>query len=289
MLAIVLLSNLLAAPATDSSENDPKLEAAVYAAAAEDHLRRAASPGAQQLDEFEGAHKNFDLAFLTADDAQHLCRALLAAELALSTAHFSEDQARMSWEEVRRDDLDRLRKRATATGVANCRYDATGTPLRPRVAVLDDADFPPAAASPSLRVEDERPRLDLSGPTPVSRRRWQARTAAGAVLTGAGVGLAGVVAAMIGIRVRQAEELRDIFDNARATRDLSDPDRSLADAIKADSIRTRNVAIGAGVAGAASLATGIALLVTRKSASRGVALVPYGGPLGGGAVLRLRF
>jgi hypothetical protein len=151
MLAIVMLSNLLVAPAADSSESDPKQQAAVYAAVAEDHLRRAASPGDQQLDEFEGAHKNFDLAFLTADDAQHLCRALLAAELALSTARFADDQARISWEEVRRDDLDRLRKRADATGVANCRYDATGAPLRPRVAVLDDADFPPAAASPSPR------------------------------------------------------------------------------------------------------------------------------------------
>jgi hypothetical protein len=140
-----------------------------------------------------------------------------------------------------------------------------------------------------VKIEDERPRLDLSGSTPAARRRWQARTAAGAVLTGAGVGLAGVVAAMIGLRVRQAEELRDIFDNARATGDLSDLDRSRAETIKADSIQTRNVAIGAGVAGAASLATGIALLVTRKSTSRGVALVPYGGPLGGGAVLRLRF
>lgn len=289
MLAIVLLSNLLVAPAADSSEVDPKRQAAVYAAVAEDHLRRAASPGDQQLDEFEGAHKNFDLAFLTADDAQHLCRALLAAELALSTARFAEDQARISWEEVRSDDLDRLRKRADSTGVANCRYDATGMPLRSRVAVLNDADFPPAAASPSARVEDDRPRLDLSGPTPAEKRRWRVKTAAGAVLTGAGVGLVGVLAAMTGLRVRQAEELRDIFDNARATGDLSDNDRRRADAIRADSVQTRNVAISAGVAGAASLATGIALLVTRKPTSRVVALVPYGGPFGGGAVLRMRF
>jgi hypothetical protein len=289
MLAIITVSILLVAPPAASSESEPKRQAAVYAAVAEDHLRRAASPGDQQLDEFEEAHKNFDLAFLTADDALHLCRALLTAELALSTARFAEDQARISWEEIRRDDLDRLRKRAATTGVANCRYDATGTPLRPRVAVLEDADFPPAAASPSMEVKDVRPRLDLSEPTPVERRRWQARTAAGGLLTGAGVGLAGVLAAMIGLRVRQAQELRDIFDNARAIGDLSDADRQRAETIRADSIQTRNVAIGAGIAGAASLATGIALLATRKPTSRGVALVPYGGLLGGGAVLRLRF
>ena len=289
MLAIIMASTLLVAPAAGSSESDPKQQAAVYAALAEDHLRRAASPGEQQLDEFEEAHKNFDLAFLTADDAQHLCRAALTAELALSTASFSDDQARLSWEEVRRDDLDRLRKRAAATRVANCRYDAAGAPLRPRVAVLEDADFPPAAASPAAEVKDERPRLDLSTPTPVERRRWQARTAAGGLLTGAGVGLAGVLAAMIGLRVRQAEELRDIFDNARAVGDLSDADRGRAETIRADSVQTRNVAIGAGIAGAASLATGVGLLATRKPTSRGVALVPYGGLLGGGAVLRLRF
>lgn len=285
----LIMASLLVAPAAGSSEIDPKQQAGGYAALAEDHLRRAASPGEQQLDEFEEAHKNFDLAFLTADDTQHLCRAVLTAELALSTASFSDDQARLSWEEVRRDDLDRLRKRAAATRVANCRYDAAAAPLRPRVAVLEDADFPPAAASLAPEVKDERPQLDLSTPTLVERRRWQARTAAGGLLTGAGVGLAGVLAAMIGLRVRQAQELSDIFDNARAIGDLSDADRGRAETIRADSVQTRNVAIGAGIAGAASLATGVALLATRKPTSRGVALVPYGGLLGGGAVLRLRF
>jgi hypothetical protein len=289
MLPLIMASTLLIAPAAGSSESDPKQQAAVYAALAEDHLRRAASPGEQQLDEFDEAHKNFDLAFLTADDTQHLCRAAFTAELALSTASFTDDQARLSWEEVRRDDLDRLRKRAAATRVANCRYDAAGAPLRPRVAVLEDADFLPAAAPPAPEVKDERPRLDLSTPTPVEQRRWQARTTAGGLLTGAGVGLAGVLAAMIGLRVRQAQELSDIFDNARAAGDLSDADRGRAETIRADSIQTRNVAIGAGIAGAASLATGVALLATRKPTSRGVALVPYGGLLGGGAVLRLRF
>ena len=48
------------------------------------HLERAAVPGEQQLDEFDGAHKNFDLAYLTANDPGHLCRALQVAELVLA-------------------------------------------------------------------------------------------------------------------------------------------------------------------------------------------------------------
>ena len=97
------------------------------------------------------------------------------------------------------------------------------------------------------------------------------------------------MAGAIGIRVRQAEAMRDIFDHAKAAGNLSDVDRSRADAIRADGVQARNVAIGVGVAGVVSLATGIALLVTRKNATRPVALLPHGSFLGGGAMLRMRF
>jgi hypothetical protein len=290
MLAIVLLPFIIASSASTSPEGDPKQKAEIYAAAGEGHLKRAATPGEQQLDEFEEAHKNFDLAYLTADDARHLCRALFAAEVALSTANFSDDQARLSWEEVRRDDLDRLRMNAAETRRSNCRFDAQGEPLRPRLAVMDDADFSlmaPPTTSTTKRGGDLR--VDPAGPTPMQRRRWNAQTAAGALFTGAGVGLVGLLAGAIGLRVRQAEAMRDIFDNARATGSLSDADRGRADAIKADGIQTRNVAIGVGVAGAVSLVTGVALLATRTKAMRPVALLPYGGLLGGGAMLRMRF
>jgi len=97
------------------------------------------------------------------------------------------------------------------------------------------------------------------------------------------------LAGVIGTKVRQAEVMRDIFDEATATGTLSDADRRRAEAIKADAIEARSVAIGLGVAGAVSLVTGVALLATRRKATRPVALLPYGGPIGGGAVLRMRF
>ena len=286
MLAIVLLPVMFLAPA----ELSPHDQARTYAAAAEAHLERAAVPGDQQLDEFDGAHKNFDLAYLTADDTRHLCRALQVAELALATVTFTDPQAKLSWEEVQRDDLERLRKQAAATERANCRYDAQGQPQRPRVAVLTDADFPPPAAPPASSPADtERPAIERLAPTSTQGRRWKAQTAAGAIFTGAGVGLVGVLAGALGLRGRYAEELRGIANNADVTGDLAAPDRDRAARIIADSIQARNVAIGVGVAGAVSLATGVALLVTRKKLPRTVALMPYAGPLGGGAVLRLRF
>jgi hypothetical protein len=60
--------------------------------------------------------------------------------------------------------------------------------------------------------------------------------------------------------------------------------------LRDDGLQLRNAAIGVGVAGVISLTTGVALLATRKTASRKFDLQPHGGPLGGGAVLlRVRF
>lgn len=286
MLAIALLSVMFVAPA----EVSPQEQARIYADVGEAHLERAAVPGEQQLDEFDGAHKNFDLAYLTANDPAHLCRALQVAELVLATVTFTDPQPRLSWEELQREDLERLRKDAAQTGRANCRHDARVEPQRPRVAVLTDADFStPVAPRSSSPVERGQRVTDPLAPTPTQRRRWNAQTAAGAIFTGAGVGLVGMLAGAIGLRVRYAEELRGIADHADVTGELTAADRGRAAQINADSLRARNVAIGVGVAGAVSLATGVALLATRKKAPRAVALIPYAGPLGGGAVLRLRF
>ena len=116
MLIIVSLALLLAAPT-------PADEAATYAAAGEVHLERAAIPGDHQLDEFDGAHKNFDSAYLVAEDPRYLCRALQVAEVVLARVAFTSDQERLSWAEVRQDDLDRLRQDAGKTRRANCRFD----------------------------------------------------------------------------------------------------------------------------------------------------------------------
>ncbi len=288
MLAIALLPLIVASPAVTSSGGDPVSQARVYAAAGEAHLERAATPGEQQLDEYDEAHKNFDLAYLTGDDARHLCRALFAAEVALSTAKFTDDQARLSWEEVRRDDLERLRKDAAEHRRSNCRFDIKGEPQPPRLAVMDDAEFS-LMVPPTTPSDGDRARVDPVGPTPTQRRRWNAQTAAGALFTGAGAGLIGVLAGAIGVQVRQTEALRDIFDEAKAKGSLSDEARHRASAIKEDGLQARSMAIGVGVAGAVSLVTGVALLATRKKATRPVALLPYGGLLGGGALLRMRF
>ncbi len=286
MLAIPLLSIMFVAPA----ELPPQEQAGIYVALGEAHLERAALPGEQQLDEFDGAHKNFDLAYLTVFEPAHLCRALQVADLVLATVIFTDPQPRLSWEEVQRDDIKRLREDAAQTGRANCRHDANGKPARPRVAVLNDDDFPPPVAPrTSSPADSERLAIDLPEPTPRQPRRWHIQTAAGAIFTGAGVGLVGVLAGAIGFQARNAAKMRDLEDNAVVAGELTDAEWDRAAKIRADSLQTRNVAIGVGVAGAASLATGVALLATRKKWPRAVVLMPYGGPLGGGAVLRLRF
>ena len=286
MLAIPLLSIMFVAPA----ELPPQAQAGIYAALGEAHLERAALPSEQQLDEFDGAHKNFDLAYLTVFEPAHLCRALQVADLVLATVTFTDPQPRLSWEEVQRDDIKRLREDAAQTGRANCRHDAHGQPQRPRVAVLTDADFPPPTAPRTSSPADTgRLLIEPLAPTPTQRRRWKVQTVAGAIFTGAGVGLVGVLAGAIGLRVRYAEELRGIANNADDKGDLAASDRERAAQINTDSLQARNTAIGVGVASAISLATGVALLATRKKAPRAVALMPYAGPLGGGAALRLRF
>ena len=288
MLTIVFLPLLLAAPA--SSDATELAQAETFAASGERHLKKATTSAEHPITEFQAAHTDFDSAYLVDGATVYLCRALEVAHLALRTATFPDEQARLFWQETRQDDLDRLRQDAAETKRANCRFDAGGEPQRPRLAAMDDADFsllaPPPASTPT---HGDPLQVEQIGSTPMQRRRWNAQTAAGALFTGAGVGLIGVLAGAIGLQVRQAEAMRDIFDRARATGSLSDVDRSRAEGIKADSIQTRSVAIGVGIAGAVSLATGVGLLATRKKATRPVALLPYGGPFGGGAVLRMRF
>src|SRR5690606_8591000 len=98
MLLIVPALLLLSAPV--ATIETPQAE--TFAATGETHLRRATDE--HSLPEFHAAHKNFDSAYLIADDARYLCRALVATELALLTVSFANDQERLSWEELRRED-----------------------------------------------------------------------------------------------------------------------------------------------------------------------------------------
>lgn len=298
MLAIVFLSLVLSEPPIGTTTDVSEAEA--FAAAADAHLKLATTSAERPLDEFHNAHTKFDSAFLVDGATVYLCRALAVANLALETATFNDEQERLSWEETRRDDLDRLRDDAAETGRANCRYDAKGK-LR---VVLLAADDPPANLA--LAADDSPPDPALSTPlgappaavrrglTVPSRRqvhRARAHTAMGAVFTGAGIGMLGILAGVLQLERQRAGEIRGIIDAAKAEHRGYTPaeERRYFD-LRDDLLRGRDVAIGVGVAGLVSLGTGVALLATRKrTRSRTYALQPYAGPRGAGAVLRLRF
>ena len=290
MLAIVFLSLLLSEPPVGATTEVSQAE--TFAAAADAHLKLATS-AERPLDELHNAHTKFDAAFLVDGATVYLCRALAVADLALQTATFTDEQERLSWEETRRDDLDRLRDDAAETGRANCRYDAKG---KPRVVLLA-ADDPP----PNMALTADDPPADPAFSTPLaapavvpSRRqvhRARAHTAMGAVFTGAGIGMLGILAGVLQLERQRAGEIRGIIDAAKAEQRGYTPaeERRYFD-LRDDLLRGRDVASGVGVAGLVSLGTGVALLATRKKTrSRTYALQPYGGPHGAGAVLRLRF
>lgn len=303
MLAIILSFTLWSNPsATTSAPSSSE----AFAAAGEAHLRRALEPDHPQ-DEFEEAHKNFESAYLVAEDAQYLCRALATADLALHHARFSDEQERLSWEERQREDLDQLREDALEKGRPNCRFDAEGKPAPPRVALLDDAE-PPASSSPlsapaastvaSTAGTPEARRSSGANEPPQpsqmpTRRSVRAKTVSGSIFTASGTGLLAGVAAVVGVGVlSRADEMQGLVDRARSEQRKFTPAENLRfHELKGELLHQRDVAIGLGVAGLVSLGAGVALLVTRKMSPRGrkYAIQPYGGPLGAGAVLRLGF
>ncbi len=289
MLAIVFLSLVLSEPQIATATGVSQAE--TFAAAADAHLKLATTSAERPLDEFHNAHTKFDAAFLVDGATVYLCRALAVADLALRTATFTDEQERLSWEETRRDDLDRLRDDAAQTGRANCRYGATG---KPRVVLLA-ADDPPALAADDLAADPPLSTPLAAPPATVPSRRQlhrdRAHTAMGAVFTGAGIGMLGILAGVLQLERQRAGEIRGIIDAAKAEHRGYTPaeERRYFD-LRDDLLRGRDVAIGVGVAGLVSLGTGVALLATRKKTrSRTYALQPYAGPQGAGAVLRLRF
>lgn len=283
MLTLAILPLIFAVVAPAEQAEVPQ-DAATYAAAGEEHLKRATTSTENQLDEFQSAHTNFDSAYLVDGATKYLCRALDVADLTLRAATFADEQERGFWQETRQDDLDRLQQDAAETGRANCRFDAPDKP--PRVALLD-ADTPPALAPTTSALHA----ADKGFPPSIAERRSRAQTGVGAVFTGAGIGLLGVLAGVLELERQRAGEVRGVIDAAKAEHRGYTPaeERRYFD-LRDDLIRGRDVAIGVGVAGLVSLGTGVALLATRKKTrSRTYALQPYGGPQGAGAVLRLRF
>lgn len=291
MLAIALGTLLFSTtPTTEASR------AETFAAAGEALLRRATDE--RSVDAFEEAHKNFDNAYLVADEPRYLCRALAVAELALRSAAFATDQERLSWEDLRREDLDRLRDDAAQTQRSNCRFDASGKPLPPRVALIDP-DGPAPAAAPTP-LAGERGRLPVDGPaaarspatgTQQREHRVRALTATGAIFTAAGVGLLGGFVGVVELERRRAVEIKGLIAAARAEeRYFTDQEAQQYHQLTGELRHGLKVAIGVGAASVVSLTTGIVVLATQKRVkTERYAIHPYGGLQGAGAVLRLRF
>ncbi len=283
MLAIIFLPLLLASPEPPSAE--------ALAAEGEAYLK-AAETAERPLDVLLSAHTSFDSAYLDGDDPGYLCRALDVTGRALQLPTLADEQERKFWEETRREDLDRLQRDAAEKRRANCRYDSAGKAAQPRVALLAADDPPAALVLPTpLDVPPATARRTLNGPSRTQVHRERAHTAMGAVLTGAGIGMLGILAGILELERQRAVEVRGIIEAAKAERRGYTPaeERRYFE-LRDDLVRGRDAAIGVGVAGLVSLGTGVALLATRKKArSRSYALAPYGGPQGAGAVLRLRF
>lgn len=263
-----------------------------FAAEGEAHLQ-AAETADHPLDALQDAHASFDSAYLVDGDAGYLCRALLVAERAVQSEAFTGDEERRSWEETRREDLERLQHDAAEKKRANCRFAADGKSPAPRVALIDpDGASPPARATIPMIEELAVP---TTGMARIERRsevrRRRVHTAAGAVLTTTGLGLLGALTGVLVLERQRIGEMRGLVETAKAEgrQFTRDEDRRFWE-LRDDVAHGAGVAIGVGVAGLVTLGTGVAVLATRKkSRPRAYAFHPYGGPQGAGVVLRLRF
>ncbi len=246
-----------------------------YAAAADDYLKLASLPGADGETALKQAHLNLDSAFVKTSDVVHLCRALGVARRRIAMGGFKSDQARLSWEERATDDEARL---AAVDG--HCPSASASSPPQ----LLDVV----ASATP--------PRDEL--PTPAGRasvrldrvgdRRRRAWTAAGAALTGLGLGFGGLMGLTLALHVQQLAALRRANDVPAGFIYPTSEQHRLTE-LHDDARLTRAASIGLGVASTVVLGTGIGLLASRRRAPRSMALAPHGGPHGGGMTLRLRF
>lgn len=260
-----------------------------FSEAGEAYIKLASMSGVVRRDELDRAHLNFDSAYLTSNITRHLCRALQVAEMTIAEGGFEDDQEAKFWQDTRDDDLQRLQADARATGRANCRFMAGGDRPRVTVALLTDDEAglllpaPSVTPAPAAETSAHLAQGERAG------RRQRAQTASGAVLVGVGLGSLGLLAGVLDLHRRQAEVMARMNDEATAAGGFTTEGLQQHDRIYGDALRTRHAAIGIGVASAAALTTGIALLVTRKRTTRALAVYPHGGLHGGGATLRLKF
>ncbi len=296
---IAILMLFLVQPPAEASSSAPEppevvaqraaavgLEAqGMFREAGDAYVRLAEMPGVNQRGELDKAHTNYDSAYMASKHPSRLCWALAVAERVIREGEFNDEDQASYWRDNVDDDLRRLQMDARTTRRANCRFDDTGAPRGLVVATLTDDDFierPPTAdgGNPS-----DRPR-----PSVPPTRRWRAQTATGAVFTGIGLGFVGVLAGVLELQSQRVSTMRQMSAAARAEeRDFTEGEWREMYTLRDEARQLRTAAISVGVAGVISLSAGVALLATRKKASRKFAVRPYGGPLGGGATLQVRF
>lgn len=255
----------------------------IFSDAGDAYVKLADLSGVDRRSVLDKAHLNYDSAYLTTKNPSRLCRALGIAEQVVDEGGFKDADQASYWKDAVDDDLRRLQADAQATHRANCRFAANGSPRAVIVATLNDDDFaelgPTAAPAAPQKID-----------RPPATRRWRAQTASAAVFSGLGIGFTGAFAGALAIQSQHAKALQSMTAKAKAeSRDFTGAEWRSFNRIRDDGLQVRNVAIGLGVAGVIALTTGVALLLTRKTASRTLALQPYGGPLEGGAVLRVGF
>lgn len=261
---------------------------AMFGDAGDAYVKLAEMPGVNRRSELDRAHTNYDSAYLATQNPSRLCWALKVAERVVREGEFRDEDQASYWRDTVDDDLRRLQADARSTQRANCRFDKSGSPRALVVATLTDDDF---AEQPASTTRGETPVDPQPRPRTPAAGRWRAQTASGAVLTGLGLGFVGALAGVLELQAQHASAMRRMSAAVKAEgRDtFTDGEWQQFNALRHDGLQLRNAAIGVGVAGVLSLSAGVALLATRKRMSRKFDLQPHAGPLGGGAVLRVRF
>lgn len=255
-------------------------DAREYLQAADAYFALSSLPGIDIDDALGRAHFDLEAAFASTQQVSHLCRALQLARGRLARGADGDEQKRqrrLFWEETVAEDLERL---AEAGGEANCPPAQTQ-----RVSLLPDG--PPPAVVPSSPIEATPAPMVDDAPRPVERR-LRARRAAGFALTGVGVSFVGLMGAALAGYLKSYAVIQAAGDRPEGFVYPGDQQAALSRA-HADAQVLQGLAVGFGVASAATLATGIGLLASQKRAARRMALLPSSLPRGGGLVLRLRF
>ncbi|MCY1056631.1 hypothetical protein [Nannocystis sp. SCPEA4] len=140
----------------------------------------------------------------------------------------------------------------------------------------------PATSSPPAEAPRPAPLPELvpvGRPAPLEKKQGpDAQTVTGGVLTALGTGALAGSAGMLAMMGSHAAQIRSVTREAAADRrPLSLDESRRIDALYDEAMAVRGAAIATGVIGAVSLATGIALLLTRRDASRRLSIKPHGG------------